>query len=252
MNRIIILGAGWLGAPLAERCLHLGWEVEATSRNPEVKPMMRLFKLEEQELQHSLSLREAYWVCAIPPRASDPQSQYLALLDKALELSKSMSGKGFLLCSSTGVYDDKDGFYDEAGLLASAESKRISVLQEAESKVLAQNGKVLRLAGLVGPGREPGRFVAGKQLASSANARINMVHQLDVVAAIETVLQQWTNAKPIYNVCYPAHPTRQEYYQAHCERLGSEAPTFTRETEEHRIIVGQAIEELGFHYQFSI
>lgn len=252
MNRIIILGAGWLGMPLAERFSHMGWEVEATSRNPAVNPMMRMFKLEQQILVHTLSLSDAYWVCAIPPRATDPQSEYLSLLDEALELSKSMSAKGFLLCSSTGVYDEKDGLYDEKGLLSPAVSRRISVLQEAEMKVLTQNGKVLRLAGLVGPGREPGRFVAGKQLASSANACINMVHQHDVIAAIETLLQHWSKASSIYNLCYPAHPTRQEYYQAHCELLGTDAPTFSRATHERRIIVGSAIEALGFQYQFPI
>lgn len=250
MKGIIILGAGWLGKPLAECFASDGRPVEATSRTPASNRLSRQFRLDDDTLTHTLSLKGAYWICAIPPRASDPDSQYLKLLEKALELSTSLSAEGFLLCSSTGVYSEQDGDYDEEGQLARPISKRISVLLEAEQKVLAYGGKVLRLAGLIGPGREPGKFVAGKTLSSSANACVNMVHQQDVINAISTIINDWRNARPIYNLCFPHHPSRQDYYQAHC--AATEAPSFIRDTQERRIIIGSAIEELGFRYKHPI
>jgi len=252
MAEIIILGAGWLGKPLCHYFTKKKYRVEGTSRAPSAEPFMKVFTLEGQQLVHDLTLTEAYWVCAIPPRASDPESSYLSMLDEALNLAKTMKCKGFLLCSSTGVYAEKDGRYDETGTLAAPTSRRIQVLQEAEQKVLSAGGKILRLAGLVGPQREPGQFVAGKVLRSSAQALVNMVHRDDVIAAIDVVLSNWREARDIYNVCYPAHPTRFEYYQAHCGVKGTEMPEFMSQQTQLRVIDGSAIEALGLRYANAI
>ena len=47
---------------------------------------------------------------------------------------------------------------------------------------------ILRLAGLVGPGRHPGRFFAGKS-APDGQHGVNLVHLEDVIGAIELLLQ---------------------------------------------------------------
>ena len=149
------------------------------------------------------------------------------------------------------MYSEQDGTYTESGEL-DTETTRKKILLAAEQKVFDAKGKVLRLAGLVGPNREPGQFVAGKTLKSSSQAAVNMVHQADVVAAIETVILNWAGANAVYNVCHPSHPTRQDYYQQRCAKLGTQPPSFASDIASARVIDGLAIEALGFCYQAEI
>jgi len=249
---LVVLGAGWLGGALIEKAQQQQWLVQGTSRHQEnLNEVIRQFALQEDKLIHSVDLKDAYWVCAIPPRARHADSNYLETLSAALRLSDKLACKGFLLCSSTGVYSEQDGTYTESGELDS-ETTRKKILLEAEQRVLDAKGKVLRLAGLVGPNREPGQFVAGKTLKSSSQATVNMVHQADVVAAIETVILNWEKANAVYNVCHPNHPARQDYYQQRCAKLGTQPPSFASDTASTRVIDGSAIEALGFSYQAEI
>lgn len=255
LNRsLVVLGAGWLGEALCREAELQGWQIEGTrTQASEMHSWSRQLVLTENgTLAHSISLHNAYWVCAIPPRARHVDSNYLETLEQALLLAKNMSAAGFLLCSTTGVYSTENGEYDEQGKLADKANRRVDILRTAEEMVLNAGGKVVRLAGLQGPGREPGRFVAGKALSSSANGRVNMVHRGDVIAAINTVIARWQDAADIYNVCYPAHPTRQAFYQYHCEKLGTEMPSFASSKEEARIIKAERITELGFAYHHPI
>ncbi|CAH9054037.1 Protein YeeZ [Pseudoalteromonas sp. CIP111854] len=252
MNKLVVLGAGWLGKPLCLQAKQKGWLVEGTRTQDNCEQEYeRIFRLENEQLISSISLNEAYWVCAIPPRARHESSNYLQLLDNALKLSQRFTCKGFLLCSSTGVYPKESGRYYESYDVQAVDARQ-SILQKAEQMVLNMNGKVLRLAGLVGPNREPGRFVSGKQLASSSQGAINMVHQQDVIEAIFCLLDAWQKAARIYNVCNPWHPTRASYYQQKCAQFDTQVPTYASEEHSQRIIDGSAIHQLGFSYQHDI
>ncbi|PCK33508.1 NADP-binding protein [Pseudoalteromonas piscicida] len=255
LNRsVVVLGAGWLGEAICQKAQLQGWQIEGTRTKPDHShTWSRQFVLTEQgAIKHSITLKHAYWICAIPPRARQIESNYLETLEQALSLAKQMSAEGFLLCSSTGVYSTAEGEYDEQGELADKSNLRVNILRSAEELVLKSGGKVVRLAGLQGPNREPGRFVAGKALSSSANGRVNMVHRDDVVAAINCIVTYWQQAADVYNICYPAHPTRAAFYQRHCEKLGNPQPSFASSTVQARIIKAERIAELGFEYRYPI
>lgn len=251
-NKVVILGAGWLGSALLRDAKTNGWHVQATRRTEERSEDIKAFCVTDSVLHHTLTLNDAYWVCAIPPRMRQSESVYLETLRLALETAKLMQCRGFLLCSSTAVYGTESGHFDEQAPLAPKETKRQQILQTAEQMVFEQGGKVVRLAGLVGPDREPGRFIAGKQLSSSSQARVNMVHQQDVVDGLLRILSCWDDAKPVYNLCHPSHPTKQQYYQLHCEQYGSEQPSFASDEVISRVIDGSAMTELGFEYRQMI
>ncbi|WP_125720274.1 NADP-binding protein [Pseudoalteromonas rubra] len=251
-NKLVVAGAGWLGMPVAQAAVAQGWQVQATRRQPHDDELSRQLVHDGKTLVHNVSLQQAFWLCAMPPGARREDSNYLETLEATLALATELQMSGFLLCSSTGVYADADGHYTEQGALAATDSRRQRILQQAEQLVLSHGGKVLRLAGLVGPGREPGQFIAGKALRSSAQERVNMVHRDDVVAAIMCVMSQWPQARAVYNICSPAHPLKRDYYQAHCALAGTVPPSFASDDSKARIIDGSAIEALGFSYQHAI
>lgn len=251
-RKLVVLGAGWLGKALCLNRLQDNWQVQGTHRSAEhQEEFLRQFVLQRDQLIHQLDLGNAWWVCAMPPRSRQHDNNYQTTLERSLELSQTMNAQGFLLCSSTGVYDPSAKTYDETSNIT-ASGERQQRLLDAEQSVLGAGGKVLRLAGLVGPGREPGRFIAGKQLNSSSQQVVNMVHQQDVINAIVTVLENWQTAAPTYNVVNPEHPSKADYYKQKCAQYGTPAPTFNSDDKAERIINGSAIESLGFNYQFDI
>ncbi|KZN64141.1 hypothetical protein [Pseudoalteromonas luteoviolacea] len=251
-NKLVVLGAGWLGNALAQDAKSAGWQVEATRRTADNQTQISAFCLTDSGLHHTLTLNDAYWVCAIPPRMRQADSNYLETLQHALTTAQNMACKGFILCSSTAVYDTADGVYTEQSTLSERDSKRQQVLQGAEDLVRNAGGKIVRLAGLVGPEREPGRFISGKHLSSSSQASVNMLHQQDAVNGLMCIVENWSNAQDIYNLCHPAHPTKHDYYQKHCTTHGSIPPTFSSEVKSERIIDGSAVCQLGFSYDNEI
>ncbi|GAA60635.1 NAD(P)-binding domain-containing protein [Pseudoalteromonas sp. BSi20652] len=252
VNKLVVLGAGWLGHALCVNAQKADWQVQGTRQHGNFElDFERQFLLENNQLIHQIDLEDAFWVCAIPPRSRHSESNYPETLTAALELSKELNAKGFLLCSSTGVYDQEPGIYDESSEISCTNERQIK-LYKAEKQVLDQKGKVLRLAGLLGPNREPGKFVAGKELNTSSEQVINMVHQQDVINAIFAVIEHWQVGQNIYNVVNPAHPAKAEYYAMKCQQHGGEMPTFTGTDSAERKVLGSAIEALGFSYQHGI
>ncbi len=111
---------------------------------------------------------------------------------------------------------------------------------------------IVRLAGLVGPGRHPGRFFAGKSAPDGQHV-VNLVHLDDVVGAIELLLQA-PKGGHIYNICAPSHPARSTFYPLMARQLGLAPPAFRRGKvwqDKGKIIDGNRIcHELGFEYQY--
>jgi nucleoside-diphosphate-sugar epimerase len=86
---------------------------------------------------------------------------------------------------------------------------------------------IVRLAGLVGPGRHPGRFFAGKS-APDGQHGVNLVHLEDVIGAIELLLQA-PKGGHIYNICAPSHPARSTFYPLMARQLGLAPPVLVRQ-----------------------
>lgn len=251
-SNLVVLGAGWLGHALCVNAKQKGWQVQGTHRSTEhSEDFLRQLELKAGQLVHQVDLENAFWVCAIPPRSRDGDSDYLVTLEKSLQLAKRLSCKGFILCSSTGVYNKTNHTYTEQSQIT-CDTQRQQRLYDAEQLALNADAKVLRLAGLLGPNREPGRFVADKQLNSSSQQVVNMVHQQDVINAIYTVIENWQSAADIYNVVNPSHPKKADYYRQKSQQHGTTMPSFLSDEKAERIVDGSAIESLGFRYQFAI
>lgn len=251
-KKCVILGYGWLGQDLKQQLLVKKYEVCATVRDPEKAAILGVqhFSLSGENLNHNINCPDAFWICCIAPGFRRDGSNYLAVLACALKLAQSQSMKGFLLCSSTGVYPSDTGHFTEQSDLHDLTLNQQRLL-EAEQMVLNTGfGKVVRLAGLMGPKRHPGQFVAGKTLSSSANECVNMIHQRDASNALVHILEHWSDADAIYNVVLPEHSNKADFYQQACSQLGTLAPTFESEQQIKRIIDGSALEKLGFSYQF--
>lgn len=71
---------------------------------------------------------------------------------------------------------------------------------------------ILRLAGLVGPGRHAGRFLSGKKQVKGAHQSVNLVHLDDVIFSCDRATACSNEGGRLYNLCAPIHPKKKDFY----------------------------------------
>ncbi len=249
MNRgsVAVVGCGWLGLPLSQNLLSAGYRVYGTTTSAEKLPVLRSAGIEATVLRLPLgdfrqnlidplhAQDDLLWtadqlVLDVPPgRGPNALREYPgAVLSAVLAYRRNMPSGRIVFCSSTGVYGDLAGTVDEDTPLRSAEP-RAMMLALAESQIQSQSQRphvVLRLAGLYGGDRHPGRYLAGRRDLIDGDAPTNLVHRDQVIATIRRYLDApfWTSA--LENVVEDDHRTRRERYTAFAKTEGLPAPHF--------------------------
>jgi nucleoside-diphosphate-sugar epimerase len=259
-NNITIIGSGWLGWPLAQHLSACGHHVIATTTSEhKVKQLndsaLRVIKLISHEQQPpaiiaALANCDIMIIC-IPPQRQ--QADYLYQLQQLLKLAQQTYIRHLLFISSTGVYGAQQGTLTESSAAApTTESGR--AMASFEQQLLGNNQKqhsVLRLAGLFGPSRHPGKFLAGKAAVSTPDAVVNMIHQSDCIGLIDAIIMQNSWGK-IHLGCAPSHPQRRQFYSQGARKLGLCPPQFVAAGGQgDKLIDSQATSDvLNYQYQY--
>ncbi len=257
-----IIGCGWLGKALAISLLEQGIDMLATSSQLEnVKQLNQqgikanqlvLPATTEQLARHKIFAQHAL-VIAITPKFKQGRTDYA---EKIAQLVAAATKKGkvqrIILLSSTAIYTDLVGRVDEASELSLTLNK-VSMLHKAEQAVLSFNSKgtVIRLAGLVGPERHPGKFILANKTLSNATAPVNLIHQQDAVGLIESLLNSG-NEQGVFNGVSDTHVNKQNYYQVAATALGLAAPIFspTDSNQRNRVVSGDKVKQI-LKYKFT-
>jgi nucleoside-diphosphate-sugar epimerase len=275
VKTISIVGLGWLGMPLAQRLRGQGFVVRGSKTTMEGVQAARLSGIAAYQLQltpepegeraalQELLSSELLIITLPASRTVTTTNDYLQaiqiLVDSAMAYGQL---RRIIFTSSTSVYGDSAG----AGVCTEATppnpvtSAGKTVLQ-VEQWLHALPGMavdILRLAGLVGANRHPGRFLAGRQGLAQGRQGVNLVHQTDVIEAMILLINSSSEGR-VFNLCAERHPARAEYYPTVARALGLKPPEFIDEAvgnneavAKHKVIDGSAIcRTLGFRYQFS-
>ncbi len=261
IRTISILGCGWLGLPLAQFFIAKGHRVKGSTTTES-----KLSKLEEQSIEpyfirvgeqaiegNFADFLEGTDVLVInfpPKRVPDIRKVYPMQTATIMEqLPKDLKT---IFVSSTSVYQNTNSVVVE-DMQTEPEKDSGKALLEAEQMLhyhLRDNYTVLRLAGLVGYDRLPGRFLADKKDLKNGNAPVNVIHQDDCIGLINRIieLEKWGE---IYNGCADKHPLRKDYYTRAAEVIGLTPPTFNNEPESHFKIVGNEKSKKELNYQYK-
>ena len=265
MKKVSIVGLGWLGMPLALALNARGYQVTGTKTTSDGVEAARMSGIACYELRLTPELVcdaddldnvlnvDALVITLPASRTAQGGENYLLAVQQLVNSALAHGVPRILFTSSTSVYGKGAGNVRESSPLH-PETAAGYVLVQLEQWLHAlpnTSVDILRLAGLVGPERHPGRFLAGKTHLPDGELGVNLVHRDDVVEAIQLLLQLPAGGHR-YNLCAPKHPTKREFYTEQAQRLGVEVPQFNAESERHgRIIDGQLIcRELGFEYQY--
>lgn len=181
------------------------------------------------------------FVLNIPPGRREDVEHWHPTQIEAVAARLSDRCREVLYVSSTSVYPARSQTVDEAFV---GEPEKLSgrALLKAESLLQATDGfrtTVLRMAGLIGPGRMPGNFLSGKTSVKMGDCPVNLLHQADAIEACRRVIHGdvWGE---VFNVVGDEHPTRREYYTAAATALGVPLPTFADDGEAPWKIVDNA------------
>ncbi len=265
MKTITIIGCGWLGLPLGVALQQDGYTVRGTTTTASKLAHLQLSGIDPylarltaaglEAAESTLLLGSDIVIITIPPGRSDTDRALrypgqLQLLLKQIAVRAPVPR--VVYTSSTSVYGEPVGVVTEASVTdPQTPSARAVVAAEQALQATIPEWLIVRLAGLYGPDRHPGRWLAGKTDLSGGNAPVNLVHQQDVISAIRTLLaaDHWGN---IYNICSELHPLKRHYYPLMCQRLGLALPVYRKDTAPGGKIVqnDKLKRDTGFAYQY--
>jgi nucleoside-diphosphate-sugar epimerase len=236
---VAVLGCGWLGLPLALALLAQGYRVLGTTTTPEQIPVLQAAGIEphlmrlgadftatdEARLTDFLRNTDVL-VLNVPPRAAIAGG-YPQLLRPVHRAVAAARVKAVLFVSTTGVYPEEPRLMREQDAISTRDAA--SDVLRTEGHFVPRYGQwsstVVRLGGLIGPGRAPGRFLAGRRDLPQGDAPVNLLHLTDALGVLSTIIKDgiWGHT---FNVCALSHPLRREFYPAAAQYLGLTPPTF--------------------------
>ncbi|MEN7546579.1 SDR family oxidoreductase [Rapidithrix thailandica] len=262
-NTISLLGCGWLGLPLATALVKEGYDVKGSTRHTEkfallekegVKPYRIDLDDEEERLDWGDFLDTGILLINIPPgvKRNPSESAYAQKMEKVKSALLVRGLRQVIFVSATSVYANTNAEVDETGPLE--QSPRAKALWKAE-EVFVKDPRfqctVLRLSGLLGYDRVPGKYFAGKQNLTTGSIPVNYIHQDDAVLLLKTLVEQphWGT---VFNGVAPLHPVRKDVYEANAKELEFTPPTFAEPEEipAFKVIRGRKAEEL-LHFTFK-
>jgi nucleoside-diphosphate-sugar epimerase len=238
MSTITVIGAGWLGFPLAQqlavdhnvyasKTTHTGLSVfkPTTIHGFIVSPATIEYDLRSQlqEQQPNVVIG-----CFPPGLRKGLNDHYTHHWQRVVDACESANVEKLIMISTTGVYPDlaNEMVETDATLSLAQTSTNFSpknrILLEAEETVERStlNTVIIRCGGLFGPHRHPSRFAAHlKQVSQSAPA--NMLHLRDAIDVITFSIAQINNE--VINACSPLKPSKADFYQAALNQVGRSA-----------------------------
>ena len=246
-NTVSILGCGWFGLAWAKLLMSGGIKVKGSCTSVEKKDILQsfgidaynvVFSSEEDGLFDSEFFDTDVLVVCIPPNRrggkADQYPEKIASLRKEIVQKKV---EKVIFISSTGVYPDSNMEVDE-DVLPHPETESGKALLAAENIIKDSDGRkvtVVRFGGLIGPGRDAGRFFAGKKDIPNGLAPVNLIHQYDCVKIVAEILKREAYGYT-FNACAEIHPAKMEFYKEQAILSGYEVPQFVEELKQWKIV----------------
>jgi nucleoside-diphosphate-sugar epimerase len=252
-----IIGCGWLGTSLGEKLVQKGEPVIGTTTSLSRRQVLIqngikhvIFNINSQISTDIIDYSKIV-VLSIPPfERNNPLKYGESLVHLCKQFKPSTH---FIFLGSTGIYPQKEGLFKEDYHFENSE-KNISLYQAEKqlSNFLKSRLTILRLGGLFGNDRHPIYSVSGKTEVKNPEGKINFAGKSDIISVIEIIAERHLFGE-IFNVVYPSHPNRKEYYTQKAEELNLAPPKFDNSLSIVREISSDKIQnKLDFVFKQTI
>lgn len=257
---VSIIGAGWLGLPLAQHLKQTGCALTLSSRAKD-----KVTKLTQsgwhacqfelgQSVPAELAQNDIAIINIAAGRKQLAPEEYSEKVLKLVQELISQNVQYILFVSTTSVYGSQSGKITEASPVKPNTNSGTAHVQIEEHLRQHLSGRttILRLAGLVGDERHPVKFLSGKVELTNPDHAVNLVHRKDVINAITAIIENQVWGKTLH-LCSLEHPSRQEYYQWAAKQLGLVLPEFvTSDGAAGKLIdASNTIETLGINLEYA-
>jgi nucleoside-diphosphate-sugar epimerase len=272
---VSIIGCGWLGQVLAPALLAENIQVLASYQSQSTLEKLNGLNIPSTQLMLPIAsdlsefengadiagvdkalFQQDVLVIAIPPQLKKGRVDYPLKIQQLVKLAELGQTKQIILLNTTAIYNGLVGEVDESKAL-NLDAEKVATLLAAEQAVqkFSKQVHILRLAGLVGPNRNPGGFLQADRLFKNASAQVNLVHQADVVNIIKVLIKDETQAvSKIYNVVSGTKMSRKDYYQQTAKAMGLAEPRFEQEqiNSVGKQVVGDKLrKDLNYQYVYD-
>lgn len=243
---ISILGCGWYGKALGLSLINNGNTVKGSSTSPAkmktlaeagIIPRLVDIKPESEAYNDDFFNCDVLIICIPPKTRQGEGGDYLPKIKRIISATKKQGVEKVIYISSTAVYGDNNAEVNEVNT-PDPDTESGKILLEAEglfSSETAFETTILRFAGLVGPGRHPGRFFAGKRDIPNGLAPVNLIHLNDCIGITTAIIDQ--NAFGlVFNGVSPHHPTKSAFYRRASLQTGLAVPEFINELSNWKLV----------------
>ncbi|MBM7456606.1 nucleoside-diphosphate-sugar epimerase [Oceanisphaera litoralis] len=228
-SSVAIVGLGWLGEPLAKTLQARGCRVAGTTTTEAKAERLRREGIdalvwdinEPRPSAWPVELAAQTLVLCVPPGKVD---DYAETLGRVARLAAKAGVQRLLFTSATSVYGGLGRKTEADAAPDSARGERMLAAEQAVRHSGIPRVLCLRLSGLVGGNREPGRFLAGRRF-EGGDEPVNLVAQEDLLRFIPAILARhdWPE---VLNASAPHHPGRREFYTRAAELSDLPPPQF--------------------------
>ena len=258
--QISIIACGWLGLPLGKFLVDNGHQVLGSTTKESKKQALSDAGINPFILNLSPAITSDNFIklidseviiINIPPRVAKngENFHYQQIQNLAKNILNNFERKTLpkvIFISSTSVYPDQNQIATENSEII---ENHVLVKVENLLKTSFDQLTILRLGGLMGYDRFPGKYYQNKLVENWATS-INYIHLDDAICLINSILEKniWNET---FNICSPTHPTRKEILMKNCEELGLDFPIFSENpsNENFKIISPEKVISIT-NYQF--
>lgn len=261
MNKLSILGCGWLGFPLAKSLLSNGFIVNGSTTSHNKTSLLEasgiqpfVIELKETGLfgdMNGFLENVTTLIIDIPPKLrGEHKENFVLKIQHVIPFIEKSKVENVLFISSTSVFADDNTIVSGNTIPRPETESGIQLL--ATEKVLQQNTAfrttILRFSGLIGEDRHPIRSMAGRNNLENPLGPVNLIHQDDCIAIIQKIiaLNFWGEA---INATAPQHPQRETYYTQKAIASNLPVPTFVSAPASGKTIdANTLIEKLNYTF----
>ncbi|MFK7785511.1 MAG: NAD(P)H-binding protein [Crocinitomicaceae bacterium] len=255
---VTIIGCGWLGFPLGKELVNEGHLVHGSVRDTVKFEKLREVGIHPFQLDLELSTEVSteivestkILIIAIPPLHRKEPKKYRNILTELL--LQFPNETRVIFTSSTGIYPKVAGNFDEGFEFNLKQDSTVLNVSENAIRQSKKSHVIFRLGGLIGPNRHPIRFLQGRQNVKNPHGPINFVHQGDCIEAIRLAVAK-AAFSGTFNLVYPDHPSRQNYYSDAAKHYGLSAPHFEEsDAVDRRVSSEKILNDSSFKFKFRI
>jgi nucleoside-diphosphate-sugar epimerase len=258
---ISVLGCGWYGKALATSHVQKGITVKGSATSTEKLEQLESAGIIPFQVQFNADAAQfdrAFFDCdilviSIPPKFRKGETaDYLPKIRRMIDTILIYQIKKIIYISSTGVYGDHNLEVDESSD-PQPNTESGNLLLEAETLFRNETSfktAILRFGGLVGPGRHPGRFFAGKKDVPNGMAPVNLIHLKDCIGISIAIIEKDAFGHT-FNAVAPDHPQKADFYKETALEAGLAEPEFIHDLQNWKIVNSINVASI-LDYQFKI